>query len=102
MRGHIAKKGDTFYVVVDAAPDESGKRRRKWHRAGMTRDAAEEKLNEIVGSVYRGSYVEPSRVTVKQFMIDEWLPAARVTLKPSTASLYEMYLKRVAVVALFA
>jgi len=92
VRGHIAKKGSSYYVVVDGAPDVEGKRRRKWHRAGSTREEAEEKLAEIVGSVYRGSYVEPSRVTVGSFLVDEWLPAVRVSLKPSTAKLYETLL----------
>ena len=89
MRGHVTKpKGrNRWYVVVDV-PDVDGKRRQKWHGSWATEKEAEHALPGIVGSLHDGSYVEPERVTVASFLIDEWLPAAKVTLRPSTAHLY--------------
>ncbi len=93
MRGHVAKKGQRYYPVVDIGPDpESGKRRLKWHKSCRTRGEADEALTEIVQTLNRGNYVEPSKGTVQSFLRDEWLPSARATLKPSTAKLYETLL----------
>ncbi len=88
MRGHIAKKGNRYYVVVDLGVDENGKRRRKWHGSWTTRTEADHALPKIVGSVHDGTYVVSDAVTVASFLCDEWLPAVRSTLKPSTVALY--------------
>ena len=35
MRGHIAKKGNRYYVVIHEGPDlATGKPRYRWHAAG--------------------------------------------------------------------
>ncbi len=42
MRGHIARKGNRYYVVVDVPRDPaSGKRRQQWHGSWTTKKAAE-------------------------------------------------------------
>ena len=38
--------------------------------------------------------MRPSRVTREPFLLDEWLPAKRATLKPSTAASYEQMISR--------
>ena len=88
MRGSIVKpKGrDVYYVVVDEMVD--GERKRRWHPAGKTKRDAEDKLAEIVGKVKQGVYVSPTRATVETYLRETWLPAARGTVKPSTAELY--------------
>jgi integrase len=90
VRGHVTKpKGrNRWYVVVDAPPGADGRRRRKWHGSWATRQEAEQAMTKIVGSVHDGTYVEPHKVTVKTFIIDEWFPAVRRSLKPSTLRLY--------------
>ena len=45
---------------------------------------------EVVASeLARGTFVRPTRVTLKAFLLDEWLPARRAGLRPSTANSYE-------------
>jgi integrase len=90
MRGHIARKGNRYYVVVDVARDPaSGKRRQQWHGSWMTKKAAERELTKIVRSIDTGSYVDPDRVTLKTFLLDEWLPALpAMKLRASTIELY--------------
>ena len=89
MRGHIAKKGQRYWVVVDVGLNQAtGRRRQKWHGSWSTRKAAEHALPSIVGRLHDSTYVEPDRVTVTTFLRDEWLPAVRSTLKPSTVALY--------------
>ncbi|HYU39079.1 MAG TPA: hypothetical protein VEM59_04470 [Acidimicrobiia bacterium] len=90
MRGHIAKKGKRYYVVVDVGRDPaSGKRRRQWHGSWVARKHAERELTKILRSIDAGSDVEPDRVSVKSFLLDEWLPALpAMKLRPSTVELY--------------
>ena len=90
MRGSISRKGDRYYVVIEEERDPgTGKRRRTWHSGFATRDEAQQRLAVLVTSKYRGGYVEPSRLTFGDWLDEEWLPAARPTLKASTGALYE-------------
>jgi integrase len=90
MKGHVTKpKGrNRWYVVVDAPPGPDRRRRRKWHGSWATRQEAEQAMTKIVGSVHDGTYVEPNKATVASFLADEWLPAVRGSLRPSTMRLY--------------
>jgi integrase len=91
MRGHIARKGQRYWVVVDIGLNHAtGRRRQKWHGSWPTRKAAEQALPAIVGRLHDGVYVEPNRVTVRTFLREEWLPAIRSSLKPSTVRLYRI------------
>jgi integrase len=86
MRGSIAKKGNAYYVVHDEYVE--GKRRQRWTPAGSTRAEADDKLAEIMGQLRKGVHVNPARTTVAEYLTKTWLPAARATIKPSTAELY--------------
>ncbi|MGH8983105.1 MAG: tyrosine-type recombinase/integrase, partial [Acidimicrobiia bacterium] len=79
-----------WYVVMDVGTDPvTGRRRQKWHGSWATKKEAERALTKILGGVLDGTYVEPDRVTVRGFLIDEWLPAMKTRLRPSTHRLYE-------------
>ncbi len=86
MRGSIVKKGGAYYVVHDEYVD--GKRKKVWTAAGATRAEADDKLTEVLGAVKRGAYVDSSRTTLADYLTKTWLPAARATVKASTAELY--------------
>jgi integrase len=88
MRGHIRKRGSTWAVVVDIGRDEKGRRRQKWHSGFRTKRQASEALTEILGQLSTGQYVAPSKLTVRQFLEDEWLPAIRPSLRPLTFESY--------------
>jgi integrase len=88
MRGHIRKRGSRWAVVVDVGRDADGKRLRKWHSGYERRKDAERALTEILGRLQRGNYVAPSKLTLRAFIEDEWLPAVAVTLRPSTHESY--------------
>jgi integrase len=80
-----------YYVVVDIGRDpETGRRKQKWHSGHRTKREAESALNEILSSLDRGSYVEPSRLTVKTFLQSEWLPSLRGQLRPATLALHSV------------
>jgi Arm DNA-binding domain len=89
MRGHIAKKGTRYYVVVDIGRDvETGKRKQKWHSGHRTKKEAESALSDILTNLDRGTYVEPSRLTVGGFLERDWLPSLRGQLRPATLALH--------------
>ena len=90
MRGHIAKKGNRYYVVIHEGPDPAtGKPRYRWHAAGGSRGEAEKLLAEIVKRVHDGDYRSPDKITVADYLLNRWLPSKRTRVKPSTANSYE-------------
>lgn len=89
MRGHIRKRGNTWAVVVDIGRDENGRRRQKWHSGFRTKREASDALTEILDQLSSGQYVSPSKLTVRQFLEDEWLPAVTSSLRPLTFDSYE-------------
>ena len=65
----------SWYFVVDIA---RGERRRQAKRGGFaSREDAERALAEILGEVDADAVVEPSTITVAEFLTDQWLPAVR-------------------------
>jgi integrase len=87
MRGciHKRKGASTYSVVIELGRDpETGKRRQKWHSGYKNKKEAERALTELLGSVQQGTYVEPSRITVAQFLREIWLPDKEASLRPST------------------
>ena len=90
MRGHIAKKGNRYYVVIHEGPDPAtGKPRYRWHAAGAARSEAEKLLAEIVKRMHDGDYRAPDKITVADYLLHRWLPSKQTRVKPSTANSYE-------------
>lgn len=98
MQGHIRKRSHTtkseketvnWYVVVDLGRGVNGKRRQKWHGGFKTRREAEVARTKIVGDLHRGTYTEPSKLTLREWVEDNWLPVIETQVKPSTFESYE-------------
>jgi integrase len=91
MRGTVLKRGRTWSVVLDVGRDGHGRRVRKWHSGYQTKKDAERARVELLASLAGGTYVPPSKATIGQFLVDEWLPAKRATVKETTIASYEMH-----------
>ena len=92
--GSIAQRNGKWHVVVDHGRDpETGKRRRRWTGPHKTKKAAEKALRQILSSIDRGTYVEPTKQTFAEYLLSEWLPAVRVSLRASTHASYERNLR---------
>jgi len=88
MTGHIAKKGEKYYVVIDIDADVTGKRKQKWHSGYRTKKEARAALEQMLADIQRGEYVNPSSITLAQFL-DEWLEdSKKPTLAPKTYASY--------------
>jgi len=89
MKGHIRKRGKrSWAVIIDLGRDANGKRHQKWHTVhGAKRDAQRE-LADLLSSLNKGDYVEPSRMKVSEYL-DRWLSEyAKLNVSPKT---YERY-----------
>ncbi len=98
MRGHVARREITrsngsvsvkWYVVVDIGRHANGRRRQKWHGAYPTRREAEDARARIVADLYDGSHIEPSSMTVDEYLLRKWLPQVRTRVKDTTWVTYE-------------
>lgn len=73
MRGHIRQRGKGAYaVIIELGRDAEGKRRQKWHNVRGTKKDAENELVKQLNALQTGSYVEPTRLRVGQFL-RRWL-----------------------------
>jgi integrase len=88
MRGAIYKRGKTWTVVYDEQPDETGKRQQRSKGGFGTQKAAQRFLTDTLARIDSGTYAAPSKLTVTEFLEDEWLPAVTGTLRPLSAQRY--------------
>jgi len=93
MKGSIVKRGKSYSVVIDAGRDENGKRVRRWHSGIRTKREAEALRVELLSAQAGGTYIAPNRLTVREFVEQEWLPSidaavAGGSMKPNTAYSY--------------
>jgi integrase len=85
-------KTGKWYFVTDTAP--AGSPRRQVRRRGFkTKAEARAARDEMRRDVRKGVFVEPSRQTLERFLVDDWLPAVRGSLEPSTWASYDRYLR---------
>lgn len=74
---------------------QPGEKRKQQTKAGFkTRKEAQAALNDILGSLQRGTYVGPSKATLADFLQNEWLPAIEGTIRPSTLRSYLLQVEK--------
>lgn len=89
-RGSVQQAGNgTWYFVVDVY-DESGHRRQTRRRGFATRRAAQSALTATLTNLETKTYVAPTRQLLRAYLEEEWLPAVKVTVRPST---YDSYMR---------
>ena len=73
MKGHIRKRGErSWAIVLELERGPGGKRRQKWHTVRGTKRDAERELARLLHELNIGSYVEPSQMTVAEYL-ERWL-----------------------------
>ena len=73
MSGSIVKRGNRYYVIIEQRDPETGKRKRKWLSGYRTKKEADAARIEKLSNLQRGVAVDPSKITVGEFLLDEWL-----------------------------
>ena len=84
MRGHVRRRGNTWAVVYDEGHDENGRRLQRWKSGFATRREAQAFLTDVLSRLGDGSYAQPSKTTLAEFLNGEWLPAIEGTVRPLT------------------
>jgi integrase len=96
-RGHVRQRGETF-TAYWRARDENGHSVQRSKGGFPTAAAADRHLTKVLHQLDTGSYVEPDRrkrqQTLAMFVRQDWLPAVRSSLRPSTLATYEHWLER--------
>jgi integrase len=90
MKGHVRERSPGHWaVVVELGRDEKGKRRQKWHSVPGKKRDAERELSRLLHEMNTGAYVEPSRMSVGDYL-KRWLEDyARTNVAPKTYERYE-------------
>jgi integrase len=84
VKGHFRKRGASWYFWVELEPGPDGKRRQKSRGGFKTRKEAERAFAFLRDEVRRGTYVEPSKLTLNRFLHEEWFPSIRASVRPTT------------------
>jgi len=72
---------------------EAEERRRATKAGFATRKEAQAALSRLLVSVEEKTYVAPSKLSVREFLIKEWLPAIEATIRPSTFRSYKQHVE---------
>ena len=89
MTGHIRKRGErSSAVLVDLPRGPDGKRRRKWHTVHGNKKDAQRKRNGLLHEIETGAYVEPARMTVKEYLT-KWLSSRGSKVGAKTLERYQ-------------
>ena len=101
MNGHLVNRGTAYITgdngkrkrvnvwgIVLESKDASGKRRQKWITYKGSKSDAKAKLQELLTGKRSGDYVEPSKMTVSQFL-PRWLEHKRSRVADKTLARWE-------------
>ena len=88
MRGRIAKRGNSYRVVVDVGMDPKNGKRKQHTETHRLRKDAERRLAELIQQANNGAYVKPAKLTVAIYF-RKWLEDyAQVNTRPRTFENY--------------
>jgi len=92
-RGSVRQDDNsTWSYTVDLTLPAS-QRRQTRKRGFLTRKVAQAALTETLAKLQDQSYVPPSRLALRTFIEDTWLPAVAGELRPSTLNSYSRNLR---------
>ena len=58
-----------------------------------SKKAAQEALSAELARFHNGAFVEPSKLTVEAFLLEQWLPAVEGRLRPASRANYRTNLE---------
>lgn len=89
MRGHLRRRGkDTWAIVLDVGRDANGRRRQKWHTVRGNKKNAQREMAAILHQRNTGSYVEPTKLTVTQYL-EQWLSHVKTKVSAKSFERYD-------------
>lgn len=94
MKGHITQRAKgTWSVIVELGRDANGKRKQKWITVKGTKKKAQSELNQLLVSLDQGTYVEPTKQTVAEFL-RLWISITESKVAPKTFDRYQEIIEK--------
>jgi len=95
MKGNLTRRGESSWrLKIDIGRDAAGKRQIRYMTVRGTRKQAQAELARLVAAHDEGRLVEPTKVTIGDYM-RSWLDtAATLSLSPKTAERYRQLIER--------
>jgi len=72
---------------------ETEERRRQTKAGFATRKEAQTAMNKILVAIEEKTYVAPAKLSLREYLKDEWLPAIEATIRPSTFRSYKQHVE---------
>ncbi|MEZ5351413.1 MAG: site-specific integrase [Bryobacteraceae bacterium] len=91
MTGSLIKRSEHSYsIVLYLGRDPvTGKKRQKWHTFNGNKKGAEKEMTRLLHELQTGTYIEPNKLTVKDYLL-RWLSDyAKVNVAPRTFERYK-------------
>jgi integrase len=68
MKGHLRERSPGHWAIILDAPDATSKRKQRWHSFAGTKRQAQVECARLISEMQGGGAVDPSRVTVAEFL----------------------------------
>ncbi len=75
--GSCGSRRYNWGYAVDIGTYDDGRRRQQRRNGFETAEEAERALREVVSAIDRQSFVEPSQLTLGEYLTGHWLPAVQ-------------------------
>ncbi len=90
MKGFIRERGSSFTAYWETRDPATGARRQHSKGGFAKKAGAQSHLNVVVGKVTTGEWRADQPLTVRDLLVEHWLPAQRAReLRPATLAQYE-------------
>lgn len=73
---------------------EAEERRRETKAGFRTQKDCQTAMNKILSAIDEHRYIAPSRITFRDYLRSEWLPAIEATIRPTTFASYKMLVEQ--------
>jgi integrase len=88
LKGHIRERSPGHWaIIIDQRDPSTGQRKRKWHSFKGTKRGAQIECSRLITAVAGGTYVEPSKTTLEQFL-ERWLDHIKSQISPKSFERY--------------
>jgi integrase len=91
-QGRVFRRGKSWSYVVDINPPGAPRKQRTKSGFG-SKALALQALHDVQESIVVGRYVAPINMGLGQYLTEMWLPAVRSSVRPSTWTAYEAYIR---------
>jgi integrase len=72
---------------------ETEERRREIKAGFATRKEAQAAMNKVLVAVEQHNYSAPTKASVREYLVKEWLPAVKATIRPTTYGSYVQHVE---------